>query len=148
MNPFHLRNGCVLAGGIATVLLVSVAGCNQSKESSATSAPQPASPTVSVVHPERTNLTVQVSQPGTVQAYENTAIFSKIPGYVLKWHVDIDDHVTEGQLLAELYVPELAEELKHKEELVKQAREALEVAKARVASAAASVQEAKARVQR
>jgi len=79
-----------------------------------------------------------------MQAFEQTPIYPKISGYVLKWHVDIGDHVESGQVLAELYVPEMVKELKQKEETVNQVRKAFEVAKGRVATAASIVDEVKA----
>src|SRR5207302_7129013 len=67
---------------------------------------------------------------------------------VRKWNVDIDARVRKGDVLAELYVPEMVEELNQKKEAVKQANEAFEVATARVATAAALLKEARAGLQR
>ncbi|HMF14800.1 MAG TPA: biotin/lipoyl-binding protein, partial [Gemmataceae bacterium] len=94
-----------------------------------------------IIHPS-------VRQPGSIQAYEQTPIFAKIPGYVKKWNVDIDDHVKKGDVLAELDVPELGKELEQKKEMVAQAREAEQVATARVATAAARIKESHAGLQR
>ncbi len=136
----------------AALLPAAFVGCNQSSKSPAGGAADRAAgqpgPAVTVVKPERTTLRRAVRQPGYVQAFEQTAVFARIAGYVKKWNVDMGDRVKKDQVLAELWVPEMVAELKQKEEMVKQAQEAYEVAKARVVSAAAFVQEMKAGVQR
>jgi multidrug efflux pump subunit AcrA (membrane-fusion protein) len=138
--------------GAGAALLTTATGCTQSSKASpapaAESAAEPAAVSVTLVQPQRTTLRRTVRQPGSIQAFERTPLFAKIPGYIEKWNVDIGDHVRQGDVLAELYVPEMVAELKQKEELVKQAREAHEVARARVASATAFVQEVEAGIQR
>lgn len=62
-------------------------------------------------------------------------MFAKVSGYVQKWNVDRGDHVRKGQILAELWVPELEEELRQKEALIEQA--AAQLAQAREAEKAA-----------
>ncbi len=108
-------------------------------------------PLVRVVTPQRAVIHREVSQPGTIEAFEETAVFAKVAGYVKKWHVDIGESVREGQLLAELSVPELEVELEQKESLirladeqVKQARKLALVDEAAVKSAEAKIREAEA----
>lgn len=136
---------------IVAALLGAVAGCSSSTPPAVAPADQAAkapSGPLAIVKPERTTLRRTVRQPGYIQAFEQTAVFAKIAGYVQKWNVDIGDRVKKGEVLAELSVPEMEAELKQKAEMVKQAHEAFEVAKARVATATAFVQEAKAGVHR
>ena len=45
--------------------------------------------------------------PGSIHAYEAAELFAKVSGYLEKQNVDIGDRVTTGQLLVELYSPEL-----------------------------------------
>jgi RND family efflux transporter MFP subunit len=104
---------------------------------------------VKVIKPERTTLHVSVRQPGTIRAFEETPIFSKLAGYVRKWNVDIGDRVHKGDVLAELWVPELVAEFNQKVALVqqgeaeiKQARETAAAAEASLRSADAEVKEA------
>jgi multidrug efflux pump subunit AcrA (membrane-fusion protein) len=147
----HRSFGLLLPSAAAAFVALA-AGCGQPSKGSPTtpaeSAAGPAVPSVHVVKPERATLRRTVRQPGAIQAFEQTPIYPKIPGYVQKWHVDIGDAVGAGQLLAELYVPEMVEELKQKQSMVKQSQEAFAVAKAHVATAAALVQEAQAGLQR
>lgn len=133
-----------LAGGVAALLLVTY-GCQRKPAETpkaAASAEKPRS--VTVVKPERKTIRREVGQPGMIQAYERTPIVARIPGYVLKWNVDIGDAIHKDELLAELWVPEMMSQLKLKEEQVEQARKALAAAEAQVVSAKALVHEAKA----
>ena len=71
-------------------------------------------PRVNVAHPEIRTIHRTIAQPGKIDPYEQTAMYSKIAGFVQKWYVDIGDHVKKDDLLVELLVPELAEEHKQK----------------------------------
>jgi multidrug efflux pump subunit AcrA (membrane-fusion protein) len=129
-------------------LLAVLAGCRQAaSDSSAPIAEEPAR-SVSVVRAERKTIRREVVQPGFIQAFERTPIVAKIPGYVLKWNVDIGDAIHKDEKLAELWVPEMVSELKLKAELVHQAQKALAMSKAQVVTAAAQVQEAEAGLSR
>jgi multidrug efflux pump subunit AcrA (membrane-fusion protein) len=146
------RISITLAKGAVLLLLASGAGCGQSSQGPSKVAVDPAldasNASAKVIKPEKKTIPLRVRQPGYVQAFEQTPMYAKIAGYVRKWNVDIDDHVSKGKVLAELYVPEMVEELNQKQEAVKQANEAFEVAKARVGSAAAIIKEAQAGVPR
>jgi multidrug efflux pump subunit AcrA (membrane-fusion protein) len=48
-----------------------------------------------------------MEQPGTIVAYERTAIYGKVAAFVLNWNVDVGDRVKAGQLLAQLSAPDL-----------------------------------------
>jgi multidrug resistance efflux pump len=89
-----------------------------------------------------------VEFPAQVEAAEQTQVHARIAGIVQKVHVDIGDHVKKGQLLAQLFLPEVEAELRQKEALVAQAeaevelaRRALHVADAKLALSTAQVQE-------
>jgi HlyD family secretion protein len=102
---------------------------------------------VKVVKPERKTLRQSIVQPGHVEAFEQTPIYAKVSGYVRAVNVDIDDKVDDKQVLVELDVPEMVEEAKQKAaaaELaavqVKQAREALNAAEARLETTKAALE--------
>ncbi len=104
--------------------------------------PKPAAsgaPTVHVVRPTRRNIDYAVDQPGFVYAFEQTAIYSKVTGFIKHWDVDIGQEVKKGDLLAEIFVPELKEE---HDRMVAQ----VELDKSNVKMAAAQLTEAKADV--
>jgi multidrug efflux pump subunit AcrA (membrane-fusion protein) len=125
-------------------------GCRQSASNDpvpAAAAEQPGR-SVTAIRPERKTIHRDVGQPGLIQAFERTPIVSRIPGYVLKWNVDIGDSIHRGDVLAELWVPEMVSELKLKEQMVQQARKILAMAQAQIVTAQAQVQEAEAAVSR
>jgi RND family efflux transporter MFP subunit len=77
---------------------------------------------VKVVHPEKKDVLRLIERPGfNIEAYERTALYAKIAGYVLKWNVDMGDSVHKDDILAELYIPEMEVELKQKNAAVRQA---------------------------
>src|SRR5437773_1432113 len=63
-------------------------GCN--RQPPAGNAPAQAAPQVTVVKPEMRPIHRVIEQPGTVQAFEETALFAKLPGFVGKIEEDPD----------------------------------------------------------
>ncbi|HZV07977.1 MAG TPA: biotin/lipoyl-binding protein, partial [Gemmataceae bacterium] len=96
-------------------------------------------PTVSVVHPEHTSLYWTIRQPGSIEAFEEAPILPKIAGYVEEWKVDIGDHVRKGQLLATLWVPETAANLRQKEATVNRDEVQIVLSRAALQAAEANV---------
>jgi HlyD family secretion protein len=88
-----------------------------------------------------------IEQSGEVVAYEQVDLYPKIMGFVKKWTADIGDRVKQGDVLAELDVPELREELKEKEALVVKARADIVRAKLTAKIAGLTLERAKAAVQ-
>lgn len=78
-------------------------------------------------------------QPAQVEAYERTDIYAKASGFLKTVLVDIGERVQQDQVLAELWIPEMEQELQQKLAAVEQARAAVEQAEARAATAAALV---------
>src|SRR5262245_44948111 len=70
---------------------------------------QAQTPTVIVTTVESRVLNRQVRLPGELQAYQDTAIYAKAPGFVEVINVDRGSVVKRGQLLARLRAPELYE---------------------------------------
>ena len=66
---------------------------------------------VEVAHPKRAPERTQLLLPGTVRAALETTINARVNGYLKRWLVDIGDDVANGQVLAEIEVPELDQEL-------------------------------------
>lgn len=95
------------------------------------------------------NLKLTTTQPGKIVAYEETAITSKLSGFVEEVLVDIGDMVKKDQVLMRLSIPEMADEVKQKEALLEQAaaevlqsESAVQAAKAAMATTAAGIEEA------
>ena len=143
-NPFGVYLGLLLT-------LAALPGCNRATPpapAAAAIASESPQRTSEIIRPERVTLRHAIEQPGSIQAFEQTPIFSKIAGYVQKWNVDLGDRVKAGAILAELSVPELVEELQQKKALVNQAEKAYATAHARVATSLAQIREAEAGLSR
>jgi RND family efflux transporter MFP subunit len=139
-------------------LVLLLAGCGRTPAESPPAPPAPSAAGATAVTlgpPVRQSLKRSVEQPGHVEAFERTALHSKVPGFVKAIHVDIGDRVTAGQLLAEIDEPEMEQDLLLKQAAVAQsqaevgqAQRLLEAAEANRLSAAAAVAEAQAGRQR
>ena len=68
-------------------------------------------PVVAVVHPSSETPDEQLVLPASVQAYEESPIYARTNGYLLRWNKDIGSHVNKGDLLAEIDSPEIDQEL-------------------------------------
>lgn len=77
--------------------------------------------------PEKSDLGAPL--PANVQAYVEASIHARASGYLKDWFVDIGDHVTNGQVLAEIETPELDEQLAQAKAQLDQARASLDLAK-------------------
>jgi RND family efflux transporter MFP subunit len=140
-------------GGIALTLAVLLAGCDRTTPeapSSVSSVPE-----VSLVKPGQRNLTCTVDQPGFVEAYEQTAIYSKVSGFIQRYYVDIGQHVKKGDPIVEIFVPELNEDHQQKmaqveldQNMVEQMQQLVVLAQSKLQTAIAQVAEAKANVGR
>jgi len=75
---------------------------------SAPAAPEAGSPpTISVVRVVERPLDVVLDMPGSLEAYEDVAIYPKVTGYVQSIRVDRGSRVRAGEVLAQLEAPEL-----------------------------------------
>lgn len=123
---------------VAGTALGLVAGCRKQaassdKKSSKGEARASERPKVAVVRPEQKTVRRPIKRPGfNIEAYQSTALFAKISGYVDKWHFDIGDPVRKGQVMAELLVPEMEVEVEQKQALVVQADAEIKQARATV----------------
>ena len=68
-------------------------------------------PVVSVVSPSASPTARNLVLPGTLQAYYNAPIYSRVSGYVHAWYFDIGAHVKTGQLLALIDTPETDQQI-------------------------------------
>lgn len=142
-------------GPVRTLLFLALivpAGCNKGAPSGK---PISVEPEVQLVKPQKRDLRHVVGQPGYIYAYEQTAIYPKISGFIDRWYVDIGAKIKKDQPLADLFVPELHARYKEKQEMVKlsgervkQAESLVEVAKSNVALAKADIKKYEALVAR
>lgn len=67
---------------------------------------------------------------GTLEPFEKTLLYAKVSGYLKTLRVDIGDEVKEGDIIAEITVPEMAPQLTQAEAAVDAARARLDKVKA------------------
>jgi RND family efflux transporter MFP subunit len=101
---------------------------------------------VEVVRPQMGGMDRTTEQPGTVIAYESAHLYAEVPGYLKTQYVDIGAHVTKGQVLAEIAVPDLDAQVKRCTAAVDEANANVIMKQARVTSAKADLEVAKAGV--
>ena len=104
------------------------------------------SPEVTVAKPERRVLTLSTTQPGRIEAFEQTPLFAKVAGYVEEVRIDIGDVVKKNEVLVRLAVPELLDELHEKEALVAQAEAEVRQAESQITASHAAAETAQARI--
>ncbi|MGB8835053.1 MAG: efflux RND transporter periplasmic adaptor subunit [Candidatus Sulfotelmatobacter sp.] len=68
-------------------------------------------PTVAVVNPVAEKPDEELVLPGSLLAYEESPIYARTSGYLVKWYKDIGSKVTQGELLAKIDTPEVDQEL-------------------------------------
>ncbi len=131
----------LLFGLLATL---AAPGCHQ-EENHYKSVGNP--PTVRLVRPQVRAIVRVVGQPSFTQSYERSSVYPKMNAYILNWIVDIGDKVKKGDVLANLFAPELVADLGTKKATVALDRERIELAKAVVKVATADVEAAEARLE-
>src|SRR5581483_11389746 len=115
---------CRLGFWILAVLVTS--GCSKEKQKTAPSVSEP--PALHMIYPELKSISRVVGQPSFVQSYERTSIYPKVTAFIQKWNVDIGDKVQKGDVLADLFVPELREQWETKKATVKLDKEKVALA--------------------
>ena len=76
-------------------------------------------PQISIVHVQKRTIVRITSQPGFIEAYEQTSMYAKVSGFIDEWNVDIGDTIKKGQALAHLDIPDLVAEHDEKKAEVK-----------------------------
>jgi multidrug efflux system membrane fusion protein len=68
-------------------------------------------PTVAVVKPVSEKPDEDLTLPGSMLAYEESPIYARTSGYLVRWYKDIGSRITKGELLAKIDTPEVDQEL-------------------------------------
>ena len=87
-------------------------------------------PAVFVAPVEASPPLISVTLPGTTAAFADANIYARATGYIARRNVDIGDHVKQGELLAELAVPELDEQISQNEATLEQLKAVVQQAQA------------------
>jgi RND family efflux transporter MFP subunit len=85
--------------------------------------------TVAVVHPIAEKPDEELVLPASLQAYEESPIYARTNGYLLRWYRDIGSHVARGELLADIDTPEVDQELSQARASRQQSAAQLDIAK-------------------
>jgi HlyD family secretion protein len=101
---------------------------------------------IRVVQPERRDLRMMVIQPGTIQAYEETPVYSRISGYIDKYRYNIGDRVKAGDVLIDMWIPDIVEQHGQKAAAVKRAEVQIRVTESALRAAQAKLETTKARI--
>ena len=97
--------------GVGFVLVSRGKNAAQARLADATSKDEAEAPAVDVFTVGRSLGKQPLKLPGETAAWNETAIYARVNGYVTKWFVDIGDNVRAGQTLAIIDTPELDAEL-------------------------------------
>lgn len=68
-------------------------------------------PHVAVVKAERKDISSALEIASELQPFQEISVYAKVSGYIRKLHVDWGSHVKQGQLLADLEIPELQQQV-------------------------------------
>lgn len=118
--PFILSNiGVISMSRLALCARVAVfvticsvfAACSRKNAETSDQARQKQPVSVAVARVAVADLNNEVNLTGDLKPFQEVEVMAKVAGYVRAIPVDIGDRVRKGQLLAELEVPELAEDL-------------------------------------
>jgi membrane fusion protein, multidrug efflux system len=98
-----------MLGFSLALVILPFAACGKPEGSQAQTSPSPTTqtPTVIVTTVRSLELNRQIRLPGELQAWQDTAIYAKVQGFVEEINVDRGSVVKRGQLLARLRAPEL-----------------------------------------
>jgi len=123
----------ILVGAVLLVLItagvVTFIGRKGETDALAKETEMIAVPTVAVVQPTKGPGSDELTLPGNLLAYEESPIFARTSGYLLRWYTDIGTHVKKGELLAKIDTPEVDQELSQAKANREQLKAALDLAK-------------------
>jgi RND family efflux transporter MFP subunit len=109
-NERRFRAALLVAAGLFGVL---VSGCGGDRKAEAEDAAR--APTAPVVKVVRRDLNNELEIASEFQPLQEIEVYAKVSGYIKKLYVDWGTHVKEGQILAELEIPELQQQLQQDE---------------------------------
>ncbi len=115
------------AGALAAALLLNC--CSRSTASTAGQPADSALPIVPVARVVRGNIASRTVLTAEFQPFQEVDVMAKVSGYVRAIHVDLGDHVQEGQVLAELEIPEMTNEVAKAAAMVEQTESEIAAAK-------------------
>lgn len=96
---------------IATLAIaIGLSSCSKTQNAEAENIKTSDAPTVAVAKVDTENLSHGIVLTAEFKPYQEIDVMAKVSGYVKKINVDVGDHIQEGQLLALIEVPEMADD--------------------------------------
>jgi len=133
LPPAPPRKALTIVGAFVLLLLVAGAITLWTKASHgralAKETERESVPTVAVVYPQSEKPDEELVLPGSLQAFEESPIYARTSGYLVRWYRDIGSKVTKGELLAHIDTPEVDQELNQTRATRQQILAQLEIAK-------------------
>jgi RND family efflux transporter MFP subunit len=128
MNALPVPNRRPLAvAGFLALLILSGSSCNRAPKVEAQNTSEV--PTVAVAKASKEELSHNLTLTAEFRPFQEIDVMAKVSGYVKEIKVDVGDRVQQGQLLATLEIPEMADDLARARAAVE--RSSAEVARAR-----------------
>ncbi len=110
-----IKTGCSILLPFSLAVLGLAGGCGPKNAPSAAPAEPP--PQVKAVHPARGGIVRFITLPGEVHAWQQATLYAKVSGYLKTLTVDKGSQVKQGDLIADIEVPEmLADRAKYQAE--------------------------------
>jgi membrane fusion protein, multidrug efflux system len=108
----RLKRAAIIGGCLLAAILVIGAGIRLVQASSLrTWTNETEIPTVALIAPQTGGKGQSLILPGTLQAYYDAQLYSRVPGYVHAWYRDIGARVKKGDVLALIDTPELDQQI-------------------------------------
>src|ERR1700723_108358 len=107
----------------SAVLALLLLGCGNGRKAEAEDAAH--APTAPVVKVARRDLSNTLEIASEFQPLQEIEVYAKVSGYIKKLYVDWGTHVGQGQVLAELEIPELQQQLQQDEAGVRRSEQDL-----------------------
>jgi RND family efflux transporter MFP subunit len=102
------------------VLLGSLTACSQSGTAARANASQQVAAIVPVARVTRADIANSAVLTAEFQPFQEVDVMAKVAGYVRSIKVDLGDHVRQGQVLAELEIPEMIDDVTRAAAMVEQ----------------------------
>lgn len=123
-------------GGLTRLSVVLLAGavlltqaCSQTSHADVQVPQESAAPAVAVAKAQTTDLSRTMTLTAEFKPYQEIDVMAKVAGYIKQINVDVGDQVKEGELLAVLEIPEMADDQARAQSMLK--RSQAQVAQAR-----------------
>jgi RND family efflux transporter MFP subunit len=108
---------------IILICSTSIIGCGEGRKAAANDVSE--APIAAVVKVSRGNISDNLEIASEFQPFQEVDVYAKVSGYIKKLYVDYGTHVKQGQLLAELEIPELQQQLQQDQASIRRSEQEL-----------------------